>query len=207
MGIQTHKPVMMILRHARTSFQWVGLALIGLMLASACGSWGQPKVVELNDRYSLNVARTPRWFPDPKMIRTPAEEEILSKYGKPDYIRFWWNVDGELINSSDLSGRDQQQVGEDMAYADKSWIYYRDKREIVFRHDSNDYIEQDLDEVIGLVCRYGDPNMIQGSRIVDDVLHETWTWIEHGWQYDLIAGKVVKRRRVPKTGAGTSLMK
>ena len=187
-------------------FYGVCLLMLGLSLVlSSCAS--QPKVVELDHRFSMNVAKTPKWFPGENAQMTPAEQEVYARYGRPDYIRFWWRPDGSMLTTSDLSGKEQTQVNEMIENMKKSWIYDFDDKEIVFSNTGGSYREQKPDEKTKLICTYGDPNSRVGPTRLEGQMVETWIWYEHGLKVVLTDGVETNRSYFPASGAGTYLGK
>lgn len=193
------------------------LATVALM-AAACAS---NKVdIAIDDRFSWNVAKVPPNFNGPKIKHNPAETEVLARKGVPDFIRIWWNADGSLIRSSDLSGR-RDQVGQILATNKKSWIYMDAEEskegegsedapkgeEILFRTNGNGYRSQPLSGAMRLVCLYGDPSTRSTPVERGGSTHETWIWIDRGIQVELVDGKPGKERHITATGSGTYLIK
>jgi hypothetical protein len=172
-----------------------------LCLAAACG--GNKHIIEFDNRFSMNVVKTPHWFPDKKMPLTEAEQEVLFRNGPPDLIRFWWKPDGSIITTSDLTGK-ADEMPRLLQETRKSWIYLGAKEEIVFRGDGA-WDREPLGELIEMICTYGDPSS-RGRPILrsDGHTYETWQWIEHGMQVEMIDGKVgTISHPFPATGSGT----
>lgn len=193
-------------------------ALGALLLAATLGAAGCARnkhVINIDYRYSMNVWPVEPWYPDPKATPLrPAEQAVFDQRGRPDYIRFWWRPDGALITTSDLS-RDRSRIGEKLGQIRQSWIFLdltrtegqEEGKEIVFNNAGTSYREQPLDELIALVCRYGDPNERKPPVMRNGQRHETWLWIEHGIQLHLVDGKVFERKAFQATGSGTYLLK
>lgn len=178
-----------------------------LLLLIAFAGCKKPKTIEVDRRFSMNVLKTPYWYPDEDTVLTAAERDVHDRFGGPDYIRFWWLDDGTFINSSDLSGKDAEEIQGQLDRMKKSWIYTEDKREIVFLSNGTSWREEKLSEKVRLICQYGDP---QQSRPVvrEGHTHETWIWMENGLQVELIDGEVAKETRIGTgTGRGTILGK
>ena len=184
-----------------TAAAWL-LALV-LLATAGTGCGRNVKIIELDHRFSMNVLRTPYWFPG-DMELTPAELEILDRYGPPNYIRFWWREDGSMITSSDLSGRDGEVIQADINNMSKSWIYMHIDKEVVFSPDRASRREQEIGELTRLICNYGDPGM---RSVSPDGLRETWIWIDYGKQATLLNGRLVNVSRRQPTGAGTWTLK
>lgn len=180
---------------------------LAALLALAAGCGRNKKIIEIDDRFSFNVVRTPSWFPDPKKPLPTAEQDVYDRYGKPDFMRFWWRPDGSIIRSSDLAAEDQESLGEKLATIPKSWLYMREDKEIVFLRNGESYKEQPIAETTKLICNYGDPSNRTRPVVRHGVTYETWQWIEHGIQIELADGVELKRSHFQGTGAGTYLLK
>ena len=179
--------------------------LLGIIVVTLSGC-NRPKVIEINHRFSYNVAKVPYWFPDDIGNLTLTQREVIRQYGNPNFIRFWWNRSGRLIHSSDLSGR-APTIREEMANLKRTWIYLRPKLEIEFRKTGG-FEKHPLTDIIELVCLYGDPSDRKGPRInAQGVKVEHWRWIEHGIMIELHDEKEYKRKYFQGTGTGTDVLK
>jgi hypothetical protein len=178
------------------------LALLVLGVALGAGCVRNKQVIDFNPDFSMNVVKTPPWFPG-KLDLTPAESNVIFKMGKPDLIRYWWRPDGSLITSSDLTGKDPAELGEQLRTMDQTWIYQREKQEVYFENNERDYEVKPLDELMELVCLYGDPSHRSAPRAFEGQMRETWQWIEYGLQIQLLDGKIVERSHFQATGQGT----
>lgn len=181
------------------------LALLLAIGLGACAS--DPPTIEIDDRFSMNLARVPGWFPgegDERVALTATEEAVLREMGKPDFIRFWWRSDGSFISSSDLSGK--AEIIPDM-FTDmkKTWIYRRNELEVEFLPQGG-FLEHPMSEKLRLVCDYGDPSMKTPPRPNSrGQLKESWTWIGHGLIIEFLDDVEVARRHFTGTGEGTFL--
>jgi hypothetical protein len=178
-------------------------ALAALMIL-ACAR--DKQIIDLDYRFSLNVAKTPLGFPGPKMKLAPAEAEVIRRRGSPDFIRIWWRPDGSLIRSSDLSA-EGDRLGETLNNAKKSWLYMDSGEEVIFTNQGASYSVRPIDEIIKLICNYGDPTSRSPAVIRDGQKHETWIWVEHGIQIEMVDDKEVSRQYFPASGRGTYLGK
>lgn len=180
------------------------LPLLLLTLVQGCQS--DPKVIEIDPRFSYNVVKVPSWFPPAEQEMSPAEMEVIQRWGPPDYMRFWWRPDGEFIMSSDFSGK-QDQVVTMLEDATRSWIYYREKREVEFLPNGG-YREFPVTTQVDYLCKYGDPEHKSVPKI-DAVgrKHETWRWIEYGEMVEFVDGEVARTSYFERTGSGTQLLK
>lgn len=187
---------MSVVRFASLRF---GLVLIiSAMVLAGCG--GNKHVIEIDPRFSWNIVRTPYWFPDEEQL-FPVEKDVLDRYGRPNFIRRWWREDGSFITSSDLAGKDNKTVVEDMANQKTSWVYLAMKKEVVFTADHRSHHEQPISEALELICKYGDPQR-QRPVIVEGRKRETWMWVDHGKMAVLEDNKLVKISDIG-TGTGT----
>lgn len=182
------------------------LALLApALLAAGCGR--NKKVIEIDDRFSYNIAKTPSWFPDPDKPLAAGEQDTYDRYGKPDFIRLWWRPDGSLIRSSDLAAEDPKSLAERLNTIPKSWLYLRDDKEVTFLRNGESYKEAPISETIKLICNYGDPSHRSVPVLRDGAMRETWQWIEHGIQIEMADGVEMKRTHFTGTGTGTYLLK
>ncbi len=192
----------------KTGMKFLLMAALATVLTLGvigCGRKG--RIIELDPRFSMNLAKVPYWFPDPKVPMGPVENEVLERYGPPDFIRFWWREDGSMITSSDLSGRDRETIQGNLDNMKKSWIYVNNNIEVVFSPNRMSIREQPIDEITGLLCQWGDPgrrtHLQTGGRNM-----ETWIWVDHGWKATIENGRIVSKDRIgPGTGSGTYLLK
>lgn len=190
-----------------TSRLALGLALVVLFCLGAIGC-SEPRIVEIDDHFSLNVARVPYWFPDEDQDLSPAEQEVILRRGVPQYIRFWWRPSGDLICTSDLTSKGPEGVQTDLENMRRTWIYYDRDEEIFFTREGASYEVKPIEPLIKLVCEYGDPgirNVLPADRYGQR--RENWTWIDHGLKIEFIDGVEVKRDHFTKTGTGTWLGK
>lgn len=180
------------------------LLFTAIQLSAACQS--EPNVIEIDPRFSYNVVKVPSWFPPADQELTPAETEVMQRWGPPDYMRFWWRPDGEFIMSSDFSGK-QDQVVTMMTDAMRTWIYHREKREVEFLPNGG-YREFPVSTQLDYICKYGDPEHKSVPR-VDSAgrKRETWRWAEYGEMVEFLDGEVVHTSYFERTGSGTQLLK
>lgn len=185
---------------------FLGIALLAPVLLSGCS--GSKHVLEINDRFSRNLIRTPYWYPSDETPLTMAQQVVLEKMGPPDFIRLWWRRDGEIITMSDLSGKTQEELMTDFEMMKKTWIYYDAEKEVHFSSSGSSYDLQDLDPKTKLICDYGDPS---SRRIFGKNSHgqikETWIWVDQGLQIEFLDGIEVDRDYRTPTGQGTWLGK
>lgn len=162
------------------------------------------KVIEIDPRFSINVTKVPSWYPTEKMREkfTPAQHEAMNRRGRPDYIRFCWDEYGEMLTTSDFSGR-QAEIPRLLGETRTTWLYTAEQIEIDFLDDGG-YSENPMTDVVRLVCRYGDPSWksppkttASGSKLED------WTWIDRGLRVKLEDGVVVNEEHFQATGRGT----
>ncbi len=188
-------------------FAMVRLSLVLILVAlalAACG--GDKHIIEIDQRFSYNVVRTPFWFPDEKLL-SPVEKDVLDRYGRPNFIRRWWRDDGSFITSSDLSGKDKDKIAEEMAHQKTSWVYLAMRKEVVFSADYRSHYEQPINDGLDLICQYGDPERNR-PVLVDGRKRETWKWIDHGKMAVLEDNRLIKLTDIgPGTGTGTIIFR
>lgn len=191
---------------------WLGcllLPLTAIVLLSGCES--EPQTIEIDDRFSFNVAVVPHWYPREEEILTPSQLETIDKFGPPQFMRFWWRADGSFISSADLSGRDQKEIADEFARMRMTWVYLDQMDMYVASSDMEMDFNSDgsvtrnpLTQKLKLICLYGDPTW-KSPTTTDDRGHEreTWTWMDRGIIIDLSDGEIMRRRNFTGTGEGT----
>jgi hypothetical protein len=196
-----------VLRRARINRELLTL-ILGICLAGSFGCNRKKELIELDPRFSFNLAPVPPSFPGEDFAAlTPNQQEVFLKYGKPDFIRFYWISDGTFITSSDLSGKGPT-MEQTIAETKKTWIYTgRNEREVEFLSNGG-YVEHPLTEKLRLIARYGDPNDKSPPKRDDrGRVREYWQWIDHGMLIEFLDDQEVNRQHFTATGRGTVLMK
>jgi hypothetical protein len=195
----------LFLRSALRTSRLAGVCLCALLCLYGAGC-NRKKVIKLDPRFSYNVVRVPSWFPEDEAQLSPAQREVLQRFGRPDFIRFWWNPEGTFIVSSDLAGK-QAEVPQMLHAAKQTWIYLTDRKtEVEFRGES--YFPHPVTEKLALVCRYGDPSQKNPpKRGPDGRVRESWRWTDFGLLIDFIDDQEVSRKHFTPTGSGTVLLK
>ena len=182
------------------------LLAAGVLTAVLAGGCSKAKVIEIDDHFSYNVARVPAgYFESPKLQWTPAQKDVLSRRGAPDFVRFWWRPDGSIIRSSDLMSRGNEKMKEQMTGVKQSWIYMQDGEEVLFVGPG--HRTQPLSEVMKLICAYGDPSERKPPVMRGGHMYETWQWIDQGIQIEFVDGQEGSRTHFKGTGSGTYLLK
>ncbi len=188
--------------HFRSSLFLSGIA--ALLLASSCNR--DKEIIEINPRYSYNVAKVPSWFPSKKHPLTTPEREVFQRYGKPDFIHFWWKTDGTFITSSDLAGK-RDEIPTMVNEARKTWVYMERKIEVEFK-GPNGYVEHPATEKTLLICQYGDPTRKSDVKTDNQGRsRETWIWMDQGVKIDFVDNLEIKRYNFQGAGQGTDLIK
>lgn len=178
--------------------------ILGVFGLVACA--GDPNTIEIDHRFSYNVAKTPSWFPPAPEEEnlTPSQIMVIRKFGPPGFFRFWWRPDGEFITSSDFSGH-QADVPRMLTETKRTWIYLNKDLEIEFTNDGN-WLEHPVTDKVKLVCLNGDPSGKSAPVMKrDGSMRETWRWVDRGIIVEMIDGTEVKRRHFQGTGQGTYL--
>lgn len=193
---------MLVVRFASVRLSFA--LMISSLALAGCG--GNKHIIEIDQRFSYNVVKTPFWFPDEKQL-FPVEKEVLDRYGQPNFIRRWWREDGSFITSSDLAGRDKEKIAEEMAHQKTSYVYLAMKKEVVFSADHRSQYEQPISDALDLICKYGDPERNR-PVIVEGRKRETWKWIDCGKMAILEDNRLVKLTDIgPGTGTGTIIFR
>jgi hypothetical protein len=181
-------------------------ALCLVLLLPALGCNRKQRVIEIDQRFSMNIVRVPSWFPpdeEPSGL-TATEEAVIREKGRPDFIRFWWRHDGSFITSSDLLGK-VDVLPDMMESMKRTWIYRRQDLEIEFLPQGG-YLEHPMTEKLKLICDYGDPSVKGPLRPTrTGQYRETWTWYDHGLIIEFLDDIEVKRNHFTGTGEGTFL--
>lgn len=141
--------------------------------------------------YSVNVFRPGPKFPNHKKLK-PSEKELFDRYGKPDFIRVYWNRDGDLRTRNQLQGELQGKKPKKMPpYA---WLYLKQGREYFINETT--FEERPVTERVRIICEHGDPEDIKdlmGGRI-------QWTYYSTGRIFTIVGDRVVDVKEFPAMG-------
>jgi len=130
----------------------------------------------------------------------PAEQDVFQRYGRPNFIRIWWNPNGKFITGNDLSGK-MLDIEDRMKAARQTWIYLGERDiEIEFK-SSGGYLEHPVSEQLRLICENGDPTSKLAPK-TDSGGHfkESWTWADVGLHVEFLDGHEIARSYYLPTG-------
>jgi hypothetical protein len=164
--------------------------IVPLVALIGCAHTGQ---LALNPSFSVNVAAPSKSWPEEKKL-TPAQREVLAKYGTPDYFHIWWTKQGGIQTYLKVD----RQIPRIHDY-DLSWVYLDRNEDIIFKTDTH-YVALPISDQLRAVCDYGDPEDIKKDMSRDGVLVETWTYYTHGILLKFLDGKLGKRQEFPPMG-------
>lgn len=182
----------MVGKHIMRRMKWILVLMIGLLLVGCLGN----KFMVFDVDYSVNLARPTEEFPDPKTI-TPAQQAILSEYGKPDYIRIWWDSEGSYRTWMEFQRAIEKK---DFVEQKQSWVYLDKKFEIRFPSQT-DFQKVPLTDTLSLIARYGDPE--QRTVRQDNDLNarvEVWQYYSAGKLFTILDDKIVKEQTFTQMG-------
>lgn len=167
-----------------------GLWIVLLVVLIGCAHSGQ---IVFNPKFSVNLATPCKSWPEEKKL-TPAQREVLAKYGPPDYFHIWWTKQGEI----------QTYLKVDRKFPrihdyDRSWIYLDRNEDIVFKSDTH-HVVLPISDQLRVVCEYGDPEDIKKITNRDGVLVESWTYYTYGILLKFLDGKLGERSEFQPMG-------
>jgi hypothetical protein len=198
------------------------VAVAAGLLVSGCGR--NKHKIELNHRFSVNVAEAPVDFPPSLESLTPAQTRAFMTHGAPTFFRFWWTPDGEFLRGRDVQnlyspalshmGKDDQ-LKDVLSTRKASWIYLRNRdeqivaegdREIIFNDDGVTFDERPLSPQLKLISVLGDPDERHPPKNDErGRLRETWVWEDRGRTVQMIDGVIARLDRFNGTGPGTKI--
>lgn len=147
--------------------------------------------VNIDPDFSINVCQPgPKW-PNPKNL-TPAQKEVLDKYGKPDFFHVWWTPDGQYRTRTDFVK--EQREGKKRPIPPYSYVYLRLNKDICFR--GSDYQVLPVSDQLRVVCQLGDPEDIRTME--SGVLQ--WMYYSAGKLYKFGRGRIVEEKDFPAMG-------
>lgn len=156
----------------------------------ACAHTGQ---VMLNPNFSVNLAKPGKKWPQEKKL-TPAQSEVLAKYGPPDYFHIWWTKQGDIQTYLKVA-----RVIPRIRDYDRSWIYLDRNEDIVFK-SADQYSGVPVGDQLRTVCEYGDPEDIKKNVSRDGVVVESWAYYSRGTLFKFCDGKLAERQEFPPMG-------
>jgi hypothetical protein len=170
---------------------------------SRCSAWAVLLTVFLgcalssqlmfNPNFSVNLAEPGKKWPKDKTL-TPAQSEVLAKYGPPDYFHIWWTRQGDIQTYLKVDRKFPRILD-----YDHSWIYLQRNEDIVFKGNSH-YGALPISDQLRTVCEYGDPDDIKKNVNRDGVLVETWQYYSYGVMLKFCDGTLSERQEFPPMG-------
>lgn len=145
-------------------------ALACLLACALSGCFGaaieaifSPYTIEkhLNPAFSINVVKTPEWWPDDDTFKTKrnptgeAQRAYYEQWGRPDFIRLIYRKDRTVIDF-DTYWANNSRLPPVIGYA---WVYLDRKIETHF-NEKTGVEEGPLSDEIRMICDEGDPDQI-----------------------------------------------
>lgn len=201
--------------------RWIPLALCAVAL-TGCRAFSQfhPPAV-FDDDNSVNVAMLPDDWPEHQEL-TEIQQEVLEERGEPDLFRVWWDDRGRLVWGPEIWTRYRRQSmndvmqtahrhGAEMPFT-LSWIYQDPDQhpfdretlevfrgeEVIFLDDDECLVEP-IDDMLGTVLDYGDPEVVREPEDWRGVLSEAWQYYGRGRVFHYVDGDLVRVEVLPPT--------
>ncbi|MCX7012552.1 MAG: hypothetical protein NTW86_08320 [Candidatus Sumerlaeota bacterium] len=176
--------------NARTAFL-ICLAAVAAALASGC-SRNKERGVAFRRDISVNLAKPQKnWPGDPRKTLTPAQQDVLSLRGRPDFIRFHWKGGEEFAGDLEVP-RDVKP--EELAAVPQSWVYLRQGDEVSFP-SSAQYQSDPISDRLKVVIKEGDPEDSKYIPTPAGGEEEEWHYFSSGMVYRFRNGKLVDAKR------------
>jgi hypothetical protein len=153
------------------------------------------KQLVFDTRFSINLARPGDDFCSEEV--TAAQEEVLEKYGTPDFIRVYWDKQGEFVGYLQADLRLREKEHRDLK---QTWIYIDNLQEIEFVDEEN-YSISTLSEKGKIVCELGDPDQVQKHSDNKGGIEEVWTYYGKGWIFRFYNSELISKRRFQPMGS------
>lgn len=167
-----------------------------VIFSISCATFSQTwRYIKQNDltvdpSFSINLSTPQRNWPNEKKL-SPQEKEAYKKYGRPDFVRIWWDKRGKLMTQKEVGEKLKKTKGNYKTFK-KSWIYIDKEREIIFPQNDT-FKEQPLTDKLTTVTEYGDPQEIKMNIVIyDDMKCDRWTYWSQGKHFDFVGDKLVK---------------
>jgi len=91
------------------------------------------KFLILNPQFSVNLALPTEDWPEESKL-TPAQKAVFKQFGKPDFIRIWWDNEGRIKSYLNVDRAIDKKL---YRKTKKSWVFRRIEKEIVFVNENN----------------------------------------------------------------------
>jgi hypothetical protein len=153
------------------------------------------KELTFDTRFSINLARPGKDFRPEKP--TLAQEEVLEKYGLPDFVRIYWDRKGEIVT---LLAVDQALREGKYRELKQTWIYLSSMQEISFPDDEHHEVAP-LSEKMKIVCEFGDPDQMQKQSDSRGGIEETWTYYGKGWIFRFYNDTLMSKQQFQAMGS------
>lgn len=159
--------------------KYLATSAVALAVALLSGCSTVAPVYNFDPDFSMNVAKSS--FNAKNFVTlSPAEKEIHSRYGPPDFIRFFWNPQG------DLAGRMQRlsAVGKKPKDLERTWVYLQRGVEVCFK-GRTEYDIKPLSDSIRLLCEQGDPEEVVEHRENKSHPYSDFIYYKKGIRYKM----------------------
>ena len=167
------------------------VALAVLFLLLGC----RRQILIFERDFSINLARPGEdWQAESSF--SPAQEEVLKKWGQPDFVRIWWDQEGELRSYLEV---DQLMRREGYATCNQSWLYCLVKKEVLFL-SPNEHEELPLSDQLQLIARYGDPEEVSKVPLAEGGYEEKWFYFSRGKMFRFQHGQLIRTQEFPTMG-------
>ncbi len=190
---------------ARVMFA-AALLVVTAGLVAACGGRGGPRVMVPNSDFSINVVEAPGDWPDEERdwhadpVIAAQQQRVYEAYGKPDYFRFLWRRDGQVVRQGDLFDMISAQRVDPAKFIaernpDMEWVYL--DRGITYRFTRSGPQQAPLPDNIRVICEEGDPQEIKENPGADGARMLTYQYYNTGMIYYFRDGEKIREERQP----------
>jgi len=182
--------------------RWVVPALLAIGVAgctprdSLIFIFGPNNVMEgMNPQYSFNVISPPWWWPDEDTFAKDnpigdAKRDYYAQYGRPDWLRVWYNKDGVMLSRNEINQREGLPMPKGV-----SWIYL--DRDVEVSFISSSPVEKPIDDEIATLCEMGDPDEVKALDEFSTARAVRYVYRREGMFIDFQDFKKGKIQRVP----------
>jgi len=172
------------------------IKLIGLILPIFfVASCKDKEDLSIDPDFSINLATPKKNWPHLKKI-SEGEKNALKKYGRPDFVRIWWNKKGRILTAKELGDSFKKNK---ISELHKSWIYLEPPSEIIFYLDGS-FKETKLCDKLKIIGDYGDPEDIKTSSDTTGSKCEIWTYYSAGYHFKFIDDNLVSTQEFTPMG-------
>ncbi len=175
-------------------------------LLAGCGSRNRARIMVPDSSFSVNVVPTPSdwpdeardWHADP--VIAAQQQRVYETYGTPEYFRFLWRGDGEVVRQGDLFdmlARHRKDPAKFIAERnpDMEWVYL--DHGVTYRFTRSGPQRADLSDPIRIICQYGDPQEVKEHSGPDGARMLSYQYYNIGRIFYFRDGEKIREERQP----------